>query len=67
MGQMRWSAATGAMKATHGLAEIPFLSYEGIWGLRSDWDVLTEENAARCVAALPGLVRESVRLRRAAV
>lgn len=63
MGQLRWSVATGATKPTHGLVELPFLSYEAIWGLRSDWDVLTEENAARCVAQLPALVREALRLR----
>lgn len=63
MGQLRWSVATGASKPTHGLVELPFLSYEAIWGLRSDWDVLTEENAARCVAVLPSLIRETLRLR----
>lgn len=66
MGQLRWSVALGAMKATHGLVELPFFSYEGIWGLASDWDVLTEENAQRCVARLPALIREAVRLREAA-
>jgi hypothetical protein len=62
MGQLRWSVALGATKATHGLVELPFFSYESLWGLGADWDVLTEENAARCVALLPALVREAVRL-----
>jgi hypothetical protein len=66
LGQLRWSVALGAMKATHGLVELPFFSYEGFWGLASDWDVLTEENAQRCVARLPALVREAVRLHAAA-
>lgn len=66
MGQLRWSVALGAMKATHGLVELPFFSYEGFWGLASDWDVLTEENAQRCVARLPALIREAVRLHQAA-
>jgi len=63
MGQIRWSVATGATRATHALVELRFMSYEGIWGLRGDWDMLTEENAARSIALLPGLVGETVRLR----
>jgi hypothetical protein len=62
IGQLRWSVALGATKVTHGLVELPFFSYEGLWGLGADWDVLTEENAARCVAVLPALIRETVRL-----
>ncbi|MEO8486608.1 MAG: hypothetical protein ABI585_09755 [Betaproteobacteria bacterium] len=63
MAQLRWSVAVGAMKATRGLVELPFFSYEGWWGLRSDWDVLTEENAAGCVEALPAVIREALRMR----
>ena len=32
------------------------MSYGGLWHLRGDWDVLTEENAARSVATLPRLI-----------
>jgi hypothetical protein len=63
MGQLRWLVATGATEATHGLVELACFSYEGLWGLRSDWDYLTEENAERCVEALPVLIEEAIRLR----
>lgn len=63
MGQLRWLSATGAIKATHGLVELRWFSYEGLWGLRSDWDYLTEENAERCIEVLPSLIAEAIRLR----
>jgi len=62
MGQLRWEAATGAATPTQPRAELSFFSYEGLWSLRSDWDYLTEENAERCLAALPELIAEAIRL-----
>ena len=60
MGQLRWQVATGATRPIHGLVELRWVSYEGLWSLRSDWDVLTEENAGRSVAILPRLVDRAV-------
>jgi len=45
------------------MVEISFFSYEALWGLVGGWDYLTEENAQRCIEALPGLVDEAIRLR----
>ena len=56
MGQLRWQVAAGATRPTHGLIELRWMSYEELWHLRGDWDVLTEENAARSVATLPRLI-----------
>lgn len=60
MGQLRWQVAAGATRPTHGLVELRWLSYETLWCLRGDWDLLTEENAARSVATLPRLVNRVV-------
>lgn len=51
-----------AVSAARGDVRIVMMSYESLWGLPGGWDYLTEENAARSVALLPGLVQYLIEL-----
>ena len=62
MGQLRWDVATPATRAAQPHPGLQFTSYEKLWGLRSDWDYLTEENAPRCIERLPALIDETARM-----
>ena len=63
MGQLCYEVAPAGTPIDAPVVGLPRFSYEGsLWSLVGGWDYLTEENAARCVERLPGLIDATIRI-----